>query len=213
MRNIALILAPAVALAVAARIIDMYVPAAGAGAFAVALVPAPLMASEVVSRMRGPMDLAGALAHGTIAVSLLFIGGRGTVAAGGLFTATKAFAIAAMVSNGLPRLRDAILMPLRLVGWLAAAVVVAVAITPVPPIDAMTIVTGLVLFIVGALTAVVSATLVGREVIASVAGAGLRDPVLAIAFAMFVTNSQSSSVAIVYGLCCLALTVFVLLLR
>jgi hypothetical protein len=69
------------------------------------------------------------------------------------------------------------------------------------------------LFIVGVLVATVTAMLTGRDVIASVAGAGLRDPVLAIAFATFATGTQSAAVAMVYGVCCLALTVFALRAR
>ena len=52
-------------------------PKTYAAAVVVALAPAPLAASELVARMRGRMDLAGALVLGTLALSLLFVGGRG----------------------------------------------------------------------------------------------------------------------------------------
>ena len=203
-------LAPAVTLGVAARLIEMYLPGASDGAFAVALVPAPLMASEVVTRLRGRMDLAGALALGTIVFSLLVIGARSAIAAGGLFAATEAFAIAAMVSNAIPMLRDAILLPLRIAGWTAVLVVVALTLVAVPLIDGTTFAAAVVLFVAGAGTAIVTAMLLQRDVVASVAGAGLRDPVLAIAFATFTAGPQSTGVALVYGVFCLVLTALAL---
>jgi hypothetical protein len=203
-RNALLVLVPAVALGVVARLIEAYLPGASDGAFAVALVPAPLMASEVVTRLRGRMDLAGALVLGTMVFSVFFVGSRTAVAAGALFAATESFTIAAMVANAIPTLRDAVLLPLRVVGWLAAGIVVGLAILFPPRIDGTVVIAAAALLVVGALSAAIVAMALQRDVIASVAGAGLRDPALAVAVAML-TDSSASGVALVYGVFCLVL--------
>jgi hypothetical protein len=213
LRNIILVLVPAVALGLVARLIEAVSPSSGDGAFAVALVPAPLFASELVTRLRGRMDLAGVLVLGTMVFSLLFIGSRTSLATGVLFAATESFVIAAMVANALPTVRDAILLPVRVAGWLAAAVLIAFAVIALPIVDAGTIVAALALLIAGVGAAAIAAMLSQRDVIATVAGAGLRDPILAVAFAMFVSGPRSSGVALVYGVFCLVLSAVALRAR
>jgi len=214
LRNLMLVVAPAVAVGVTALLIATYLGgAAGDGALAVALVPAPLFASEVVTRLRGRMDLAGVFVLGTGVLSLLVIGSRGAVAAGGLFAAMEAYAVAAMIGNGLPTVRDVLLVPLRIGGWLVAAAGVAVAIASGPVIDAGTAIAAGAVFVSGALSAGIVATALRRDVIASVGGSGLRDPVLAIALASLTTGPQSTGVAIVYGVCCLTLAALALRVR
>jgi hypothetical protein len=159
------------------------------------------------------MDLAGVLALGTAILSLLLVGGRGAMAAGGLFVATEAYAIAAMVANALPTVRDALLAPLRAIGWIAVVVVIASAIVAGPVIDASTFIAAAALFVAGTLGAVLVAVLLRREITASVAGAGLRDPVLGVAFATLVGGPQSAGVAMLYGVFCLVLAAFALRAR
>ena len=213
LRNLTLVLVPAVAIGLSSLLIA---PLAGGpigdGAIALALVPAPLAASEVVTRLRGRMDLAGALVLGTIVLSLLATGSRGALAAGALFAAVEAFAIVAMVANALPTLRDAVLAPLRFGGWAAAAAVVVLALVNAPSIGDSTagaaaalVGAAAALFVAGTLTAAIVALLLRRDVIAAVAGAGLRDPVLAVAFAAATTGPESSAVPLVYGVFCLGL--------
>ena len=212
-RNIVLVVAPAVAIGFSAAAVGAFLGGdAGEGAIALALVPAPLVASEVVTRLRGRMDLAGVLALGTAILSLLLIGGRGAIAAGALFAATEAYAIAAMIANALPSVRDAFLVPLRAIGWIAVAVVIANAVVAGPVIDGSTLLAAAAVFASGTLSAALVALLLRREITAAVAGAGLRDPVLGIAFATLLAP-QASGVALVYGVFCLVLAAVALRAR
>jgi len=212
-RNIVLVVAPAVAIGFSAAAVGAFLGGdAGEGAIALALVPAPLVASEVVTRLRGRMDLAGVLAIGTAILSLLLIGGRGAIAAGALFAATEAYAIAAMIANALPSVRDAVLVPLRAIGWIAVAVVIANAVVAGPVIDGSTLLAAAAVFASGTLSAALVALLLRREITAAVAGAGLRDPVLGIAFATLLAP-QASGVALVYGVFCLVLAAVALRAR
>ena len=204
--NLAVIIVPAVAVGTVALIADGRVdPRTAAGAIALAIVAAPFVAPELVGRMRARSDQAGALVLGTVLVSLLIVGSRGAVAAGGLFMATEAFAISAMVANGLPTLRDALLTPLRILGWIAPIVVLGAAVISAPPIDAQTVAVAAALFVAGAGTSALVALRLGRDVAAAVGGAGLRDPALGVALASITAGPDSAGVPLVYGVFCLGL--------
>jgi hypothetical protein len=190
-----------------------------AGAIALAIVPAPLLAPELVGRMRGRADLAGALALGTIILSLLVVGSRGALAAGALFAATEAFAISAMVANGLPTIRDFVLVPLRVIGWVAVVLVFIVGAvtlpelleTPTgePPLIVVSALVALALFLVGIASTVITVRVVGGDLRAAIGGAGLRDPALAIVLAT-ITAPDSWAVPLVYAVFCLGLAAFAL---
>jgi hypothetical protein len=222
-RNLALILVPAIAMGAFALALQDRVDArVAAGAIALAIVPAPLVAPELVGRMRGRADLAGALSLGTIILSLLVVGSRGPLAAGALFAATESFAISAMVANGVPTIRDFLLMPLRLVGWLAVAVIFVSAILAMPPLlDApsigtdpplivMSALVAFALFVVGVIASVVTSRFVGGDMRAAVGGAGLRDPALGVALAAVMASPDSAGVPLLYALFCLGLAAFAL---
>jgi hypothetical protein len=178
----------------------------GASAMGLALVPAPLVAPGVVSRLPGGrMDLAGALVVGTVLLSLLFIGGQGSLAAGGLFTATEAFALAAMFAGAVPTLRDRLLTPLRIIGWGSFVLILANAALAGPRIDAGTFVVAGAMLLGGAAAAAVVAFATSRDARTAVAGAGLRDPALAVALATITAGPGSTGVALVYGVFCLVL--------
>ena len=204
--NLAVIIVPAVALGAIALAVDGRVDArTAAGAIALAIVPAPFLGPEIVGRMRARGDQAGAFVLGTILLSQLIVGSRGAVAAGGLFTATEGFAIAAMVANGLPMVRDALLVPLRLIGWIAPVVVVGAAAASGPAIDAQTVVIAAALFLAGGGAAAIVALRLGRDAPAAVGGAGLRDPALGVALAAVTAGLDSTGVPLVYGVFCLGL--------
>jgi hypothetical protein len=211
-RTLALIVVPAVAMGIVALALQSRVPGTvAAGAIALAIVPAPLVAPEIVGRMRGRADLAGALVLGTALASLLVVGSRGTLAGGALFTATEAFAVAAMLANALPTIRDALLPVLRAVGWGAVALVALTALMSAPPfIDPPPIgtdpplalqsaVVALMLLVAGTGSAVIVAHLTARDEIAAIGGAGLRDPTLAIALATITAGPDSTGVPLAYG--------------
>jgi hypothetical protein len=175
-------------------------------AAALALVPAPLVAPGVVSRLPGGrMDLAGALVVGTVLLSLLFIGGQGSLAAGGLFTATEAYALAAMFAGAVPTLRDRVLTPLRILGWGAFVLILANAALAGPRIDAGIVVVAGAMLLGGAVAAVVVAFATGRDARTAVAAAGLRDPALGVALATITAGPDSTGVPLVYGVFCLVL--------
>jgi hypothetical protein len=197
-----------------------------AGAIALAIVPAPLLAPEIVGRMRGRADLAGALVLGTIVLSLLVIGSRGALAAGALFAGTEAFAISAMVANGLPTLRDLVLMPLRVIGWIAVLLVLVTAAIPAssslleappigtdPPLILTSATIAFALFATGALASVAVARVLGGDLRAVLGGAGLRDPVLGVALATIASGPDSTGVPLLYAVFCLGLAALALARR
>ena len=201
-----MIIVPAVALGAIALALDGRVDAGtAAGAVALVIVPAPFVGPELVGRLRGRSDQAGAFVLGSILLSLLIVGSRGALAAGGLFTATEAFAIAAMIANGLPTIRDALLAPLRVIGWIAPVLVLVVAALLAPTIDLATVLVAAALLMGGTVTSALVALRVGRDVRAAVGGSGLRDPALGVALALLVGGSSATGVPLVYGVFCLVL--------
>lgn len=217
-RNLALLVVPAVAMGAVALLLDGRVDGrVAAGAVALAIVPAPFVAPGLVGRMRGRADLAGALVLGTVLVSLLIVGSRGALAAGALFTATEAYALPAMFGNALPTIRDALLAPLRVVGWAGFGLVLGTAVItgpplfeppPIgtePPLALAALVVAFGLFVVGIGTSVAVARAFDRDVGAAIGGAGLRDPALAIAFATITAGPDSTGVPLVYAVFCLGL--------
>jgi hypothetical protein len=223
-----LVIVPAVAMGALVLALQDHVSGqVAAGAIAVALVPAPLVAPELVGRMRGGrMDQAGALVLGTAIASLLVVGSRGALASGALFAATEAFAISSMVANALPTIRDRLLVVLRLVGWAAALLIVLTIVLegqplfyspaflePDPNIAFTNAVVALALLIVGAVSSAAVARVTGRDVRAAIGGAGLRDPFLAIALAAVTTTPSSAGVPLLYGVFCLGLAALALRLR
>jgi hypothetical protein len=215
-RNLALIVVPAVAMGAIALFLQGRVDdRVAAGAIALAVVPAPFIAPEIVGRMRGRADLAGALVLGTVLASLLVVGSRGALAAGALFMATEAFAISAMVANGLPTVRDALLAPLRVIGVIA--LVVLLLATPVwsaivdPPasLDVGLVLSSALaafaLLLAGLVATVLVARVLGRDVPAAIGGAGLRDPALAVVLAVVTAGPASAAVPLCYAVFCLVL--------
>jgi len=221
-RNLVLVVAPALALGVLALVIEAQVggPVA-AGAMAVAIVPAPLVSAGIVARLRGRMDLAGALVLGTIIVSLLVVGSRGSLAAGALFAALEVYAISAMFAGALPPLRDALLPVLRAVGWAAFVVVLAAAALVMPGaqdvarplVDPSTVLVALVMFAAGLAVALAAAVATSREPLAAIAGAGLRDPALALALAAVTAGPEATGVPLIYAVLCLGAAALALMRR
>jgi hypothetical protein len=221
-RNLALVIVPAVALGALALGLQGRVDArTAAGALALAIVPAPFIAPELVGRMRGRADLAGALVLGTVLVSLLVVGSRGALAAGALFTATEAFAITAMLANGLPTIRDRLLPLLRVAGWLGFLLVfvttLIVALPPLfdpppigtePPLVLSSALVAFAMLAAGVASSALVALAFGRDVRSAIGGAGLRDPALGVALASVTAGADSTGVPLVYAVFCLVLAAF-----
>lgn len=194
-----------------------------AGAIALAIVPAPLVAPEIVGRLRGRADLAGALALGTVILSVLVIGSRGQLAAGALFAGTEAFAISAMVANGLPTIRDLVLMPLRIIGWITVVLLLVTATIPAmplllagppvgtePPLVLMSALVAFALFATGVASSAAVTRVFGGDLRAVLGGAGLRDPALGVALATIASGPDSTGVPLLYAVFCLGLAAFAL---
>ena len=204
-RNIAVVVVPAAAMGAFALLADGRLDArVTAGAIALAVVPAPFVGPELVGRMRGRADLAGALVLGTVIATILVLGSRAP-AAGALFTATEAFALTAMFASVLPTIRDALLLPLRVAGWLAVAIVFASVALQLPSIDGATVLAATALLVIGVASAAIVASALGRDVAAAIGGAGLRDPALGIVLATITAGPDSTGVPLVYGVFCLVL--------
>jgi hypothetical protein len=206
LRNLILVLGPsvvlsAVAFALQGRVDDRV----AAGAFAVAVAPAPLVGPGIVARLNGRMDLAGALGLGTILLAFVLISGRGAPATSGLHIGTQAYAIAATVAAVIPRLRDALLVPLRIAGWAAFAVVLAAGALAAPAIDLVTVAVALGLLLAGIAASLAAAYETQREPLAAVVGAGLRDPALAVALATTASGTEATGVPLIYAVFCLGL--------
>lgn len=223
LRNLVLIAVPALALGAFALALQGRVDdGVAAGAISVAIVPSPLVGPGIVARLRGRMDLAGALGLGTVIVSLLLVGSRGSLASGALFAALEVYAIAAMVAGALPPVRDALLPVLRVIGWAAFALVLivtslnALSFNPqgaAPVLGAENMAVAAALFGLGIAVAFVTAAITSRDPVAAIAGAGLRDPALAAAFAMATTGAAATGVPLIYAVFCLGLTAAALLRR
>jgi hypothetical protein len=206
LRNLILVLGPSVVLGAIATVLQDRVDGRiAAGAFAVAFAPAPLVGAGIVARLRGRMDLAGALGLGTILVAFVLVSGRFALAPGGLFIAAQAYAIPATVAAVIPRLRDALLVPLRIAGWAAFAVVLAAGALAAPAIDPMTVAVALVLLLAGIAASLAAAHETERDHLAAVVGAGLRDPALAIALATLAGGAAATGVPLMYAVFCLGL--------
>ena len=197
-RNLVVLVVPFAAMTGVAYVIGASIDTRLYGsALAVVLVPGPLLAVDVVTRMRGRMDLAGALVLGTIVISLLFVGGQGALAAGALFTAMEAYALPAMIANALPTLRDRLRLPITIAARAAFAAVLVLAALTAPPLDQADVLAAVALLAAGIGGAALAALATGREITGSIAGAGLRDPALALVFAGVV--GADAGVALVYA--------------
>ena len=226
-RNLALIIVPAVAMGALALVLQGRVDERiAAGAIALAIVPAPFVAPEIIGRMRGRADLAGALVLGTVMISVLVLGSRGALAAGALFAATEAFAVPAMFANALPTVRDRVLVPLRVLGWIGLAVILASALAVALPLlfdrtaggtEPLPILTSFLvaaaMLVAGTVSTAVAARIVGGNITAAIGGAGLRDPALAVVLATIVGGPESAGVPLVYAVFCLVLAAAALLRR
>lgn len=186
-------------------------PANGAGLVALALAPGALLGPAIVAAAGGPRsDMAGALLLGTVILSFVLVATRPDATTLGL-TAAQAFVIASLAAGAMPTVRDRILTPLRWAGHLAAAAVLVLAVASGPRIDAVTVVIAFVavastLGIAGAVALVLR-----RDVLSALAGAGTRDPIVAIALAWSTGGSDATAVpvasAVILGIVAAALII------
>ena len=195
-------LVPALALAVAARLAaPLLDPATAAGFLALAAAPATLALAPRAGALGGRRDTAGAFVLGTMVVWLVLMvtGAPGGAAA---LPGIQAFALAAAVAAGFPKVRDAVFGPLRWLGDGALLVLLgAAAISEIggPPVGlgaATVVATGVLML--GILAAATTARLARRDPRSALIGSGTRDAGVAVAMAT-VTVPGATGVPLLYA--------------
>jgi len=193
-----LVVAPyAVSVPVAFVAADRLDAATAAGLVALGIAPGALLAPALVNAAGGRRsDMAGALLLGTVVMSFVLVvtrPGASTLA----LTAAQAFVVASLGAGALPQVRDRILAPLRWAGYLAALVVVVLAVAGGPAFDAGTVVVALGAVAVTLVVAGAVALALRRDVFSAVAAAGTRDPIAAIALAWATGGAGATAVPLV----------------
>ena len=207
-RNLVVIVLPAAAIAIVALALQSWVDArVGEAAFLLAMLPAPLLAPDVVRWLRGRDDLAGALVLGSAVVWVALAAVRGDLASGRAMGPLEVFVIASMAANVVPRARDRLLEVIVWTQRLAAIVLVGAGLVAAH-VDPAAFGGAVALFLAGIAAASLAALATGRELRAAVWGAGLRDPALAAAVGWSL-SSAALTLALAYAaLCIVAAAVF-----
>lgn len=201
-RVLLVVLAPAFVLVVAARLAGTLLdPATAIGLLALAAAPGALALAPNAGALGGRRDTAGAFLLGTVIVWLVLVI---TGAPGGstMLPGIQAFALAAGVAAGLPKVRDAVLRPLGWIGdvallvLLAAAVAGASAISLGSALSALGLAAGVLAL--GVVAAAGAATIGRRDVPSAAIGSGTRDAGVAIAMAVS-SGAAATAVPIAYA--------------
>jgi hypothetical protein len=202
--NLVAILAPAVAIGALAWATRDGGPAS-VGILALAVVPAPLIGPEIVTRVGHRGDLAGALALGTVVLSVALLFVWGGLPTGQVLSGAQVFVLAALVAGALPTMRDAVLRPLRWLGWVAFAVSLSAFALGAPALDGAVFAAAAAALLVGLGVSWLVARLIQRDAWAVIAGGGLRDPALAGTVALLVGGPDAAAVPLVYAVMLLVL--------
>jgi hypothetical protein len=176
---------------------DRLDPATAAGLVALALAPGALLAPTFVNAAGGRRaDMAGALVLGTVILSFVLVVTRPAASTAAL-TGAQAFVVASFAAGALPQVRDRLLTPLRWAGYGAALAVVVLALAGGPAIGVRTFVVALVAVAVTLAAAAAVALALRRDLPSAIAGAGTRDPIVAIAIAWATGGSDATAVPLV----------------
>lgn len=197
-RVLAVVLVPAVALVVAARLAPAFLdPATAAGILTLAAAPAALVLAPRAGELGGRRDTAGAFALGTVVVWVALVT-TGTPGGSSALPGIQAFGLAAAVAAGLPKLRDAVLGPIRVSGNAALVVLLAAAALTAPAIGPATIGAAAATLALGVLAAAGTARLARRDPPSAMIGSGTRDAGVAVALAT-TTGPGAVGVPLVYA--------------
>lgn len=182
-RVLAVVLLPAVALVATARLAAAFLdPVIAAGILALAAAPAALILPPLAGSLGGRRDTAGAFALGTAVVWVALVT-TGTPGGSAALSGIQAFASAAAVAAGLPKVRDAIGGPIRVAGDAALAVLLGAALFAGPAIGPATIGVAAAALGLGLLAAAAVARLTRRDVRSAMIGSGTRDAGVGVALA------------------------------
>jgi hypothetical protein len=195
-----LVIAPyAVSVPVAFVVADRLDAATAAGLVALVLAPGALLAPALVNAAGGRRaDMAGALLLGSVTASFLLVVTRPAASTLAL-TAAQAFVVASLAAGAMPPVRDRILVPLRLAGYVAGLVVVVLAIAGAPAIDPATVIVAVVATALTLVVAGAVALALRRDVFSAGAAAGTRDPIAATAIAWAAGGAEATAVPLVSG--------------
>jgi hypothetical protein len=167
-----------------------------AGLLAVAIAPALLTAPALSTAMGGRMDRAGALLVGTIAASFILTLSRAGAAGGAMQSAMFAFVVGAGVVSVVPMLPAVARTTVQRLGDIAFSVIIAVAILGSPALSAGGALAAAALFGATVVAAAIVARVAGVELRSAIAGAGTRDPAVAIALAVALGGPGAAGVPI-----------------
>jgi len=172
------------------------------GLAAVATAPALLSASALGSAIGGRIDRTGALLVGTIAAWWVLGLVRGVL--GPAQNAMLPFLVGVGITSFIPMLPEVARAAIGRVGDLAFVVLVAVAISAAGALDPTNGTAAIVVFVGIAATAALAARIGGVDVRSAVAGAGTRDPAVAVGVA--VALGGSTAIPLYSGILLLALS-------
>ena len=151
------------------------------------------------------MDRAGALLLGTIAASFVLVLSRASAAGGTVQGGMIAFAVGAGVTSAVPLLPAIARTGVQRLGDLAFLVLIAVALLGGPALGPAAAIAAIALVVGPAATAALVARVSGVDVRTAVAGAGTRDPAIAIALALALGGPPAAGVPLYAGLLLLVL--------
>lgn len=185
LKNLALIVLPYGA---GLLVLPVLGPALGAadraGLLAVAIAPALLAAPALATAMGGRMDRAGALLAGTIAASFVLIPTRAGAAGSAVQGAMFAFVAGATAISVIPMLPATVRTAVQRIGDAAFVLLLGVGIAGGPSLGPTSALAALAIFAVTVGVASLAARVAGIEPRSAIAGAGTRDPAVAVALAV-----------------------------
>lgn len=184
-----------------------------AGLLAVAVSPALLSAPALATALGGRMDRAGALLLGTIAASFVLVltraAGAGPTAQGALL----AFGIGAGVTSAIPMLPLIARSIVQRLGDLAFVALIGLALFGGASLGAPAAIAAAALVLATAGTAALVARIAGVDPRSAFAGAGTRDPAVAIALAVVLGGPSATGVPLYAALVLAALSALVVALN
>jgi hypothetical protein len=206
LRNLALVVLPyAPGLALVPLVSPLLTEADRAGLLAVAIAPALLSAPALATAMGGRMDRAGALLAGTIGAAFVLSLVRGGAAGSAMQNGMLGFVLGAGVTSMLPMLPSAPRLVVRRLGDLAFIVLIGIGIVGAPAVGAATALAASALFAATVGAAVLVARIAGVDPRSAIAGAGTRDPAVAVAIAVTIAGPGAAGVPLCSAALLLAL--------
>jgi hypothetical protein len=193
-RNLAAVALPYAALGLFAIVVN------DPAAVLLALAPAPLIAPRLARATGTREDMVGALAIGTVVLSLpvLMVATKGVAASVNM--ALFAFVFGAAIAGAVPTVRDALLPVTEGARYLAIAVLLgAAAFAGLVGFDPRALGIAVAALGIGTVAAALGARAFGGDPVAAAIGAGLRDPAVAAGLAIGAGLAGAGDVPLAYA--------------